>query len=82
MFKAVGKAVSVIYFITLSPGSNDLHLRSEALDAQLEPDLVVTLAGAAVTDGVGALFLGDLNQPLGNDGPGKGGTPQLSLIPI
>ena len=66
--------------VPLSPGGDDGHLGSKALDGQLEPDLVVALAGAAVGDGVGALSLGDLHQLLGNDGPGEGGAQQVLLV--
>ena len=66
--------------VPLSPGSDDGHLGSEALDGQLEAHLVVALAGAAVGDGVGAFGLGDLHQLLGNDGPGKGGAQQVLLV--
>ena len=64
----------------LTPGGDDLHLGGEALDGQLEPDLVVALAGAAVADGVGALLLGDIHQALGDDGTGKGGAQQIVLV--
>ena len=66
--------------VPLSPGGDDGHVRGEPLDGQLEPHLVVALAGAAVGDGVGALRLGDLHQLLGDDGPGKGGAQQVLLI--
>ena len=45
--------------VPLPPGGDDLHLRGEALDGQLEADLVVAFSGAAVTDGVRPLLLGD-----------------------
>ena len=37
--------------VPLPPGGDDGHLRGEALDGQLEADLIVALAGAAVGDG-------------------------------
>ena len=66
--------------VPLTPRGDDLHLGGEALDGQLEPDLIVALSGAAVGNGVGALGLGDLHQPLGDDGPGKGGAQQVVLV--
>ena len=66
--------------VPLSPGGDDGHVGGKALDAQLEPDLVVALAGAAVGDGVGVLGLGDLHQLLGDDGSCKGGAQQVLLI--
>src|SRR5699024_5824694 len=50
-----------------APGGDDLHVGGVGLNGQLETHLVVALAGAAVADGVGALFLGDLHNALGND---------------
>ena len=66
--------------IPLPPGGDDLHLRGEALDGQLKAHLVVALAGAAVADGVGPLLFGDLHQPLGDDGPGKGGAQKIVFV--
>ena len=63
-----------------SPGSKNLHLRSKSLDGKLKSYLVVALAGAAVSDGVGALRLGDLHQTLCYDGPGKGGAQKIPFI--
>ena len=66
--------------VPLPPGSDDLHLRGKALDGQLKPHLIVALAGAAVADGVSPLFLGNLHQPLADDGPGEGGAQKIVLI--
>ena len=66
--------------VPLSPGGDDGHFGSEALDGQFETHLVVALAGAAVGDGVGTFGLGNLHQLLGDDGPGKGGTQQVLLV--
>ena len=66
--------------VPLPPGGNDLYFGGKALDGQFEADLIVTLSGAAVADGVGTLLLGDLHQPLGDDGPGKGGAQQIVLV--
>ena len=66
--------------VPLTPGGDDLHLGGEALDGQLKAHLVVALAGAAVADRVGTLRLGDLYQPLGDDGTGEGGAQQIVLI--
>ena len=56
-----------------TPGSDDLQIRSQSLDAQLKTDLVVALTGSAVADSGSALFAGDLNQLLCDqpDGPWK-----------
>ena len=47
-----------------TPGSNDLEIRSQSFDAELETDLVVALSGSAVADCGSALFAGNLNQLL------------------
>ena len=49
---------------TSSPGSS-------AWIGDVEADLVVALAGAAVGDRVGALALGDLDEELGDQRPGE-----------
>ena len=50
-----------------APGRDDLHIRRERLDCQLEPHLIVALAGAAVADGVRPLGARDLDDALGDD---------------
>jgi hypothetical protein len=42
------------------------------VDGDVEPNLVVALAGAAVGHGVGALAPGDLDEELGDERPGQG----------
>ena len=59
------------------PRRDDRHVGGECLDGQLKPDLVVALSGAAVADGVGALCLGDLDDPLGDQRPCEGGSQQI-----
>ncbi len=51
---------------------DDLEPRIEGVDGDVEADLVVALAGAAVGDRVGALALGDLDEELGDERPGEG----------
>ena len=50
--------------VPFTPRSDDLHIRCESLDGKFKPNLVVALAGAAVADGVRALFFGDLDKTL------------------
>ena len=66
--------------VPLPPGGDDLHLRSEPLDGQFKPDLVVALAGGAMGNGVGPFRQGDFRQLLADDGPGKGGAQQIGLV--
>ena len=66
--------------VPLAPRCDDLHLRREALDGQLEADLVVALAGRAVRDGIRALGNGDLRQLLADDRSCKGSAQQVGLV--
>ena len=54
------------------PGSDEGHFRSQGFDGQFKADLVVALACSAVSDGIGAFFLGDFDEFLGNKGPSEG----------
>ena len=73
------------FFVTalnapFTPRSDDLHIRSESLDRKLKTNLVVALAGAAVTDGVRALFFGDLNKTFCDNRTGKARTEHVFFI--
>lgn len=57
----------------VSPRSDDLDGGLESVKGQLETNLVVALAGAAVRDGKAALLLRNLDLSTGNDGTGKRG---------
>ena len=46
----------------------------------IEPDLVVALAGAAVGDRVGALALGDLDEELRDQRPGERGGQRVGAL--
>ena len=64
----------------LSPRSDDGHFGSKRLNGQLETDLIVALAGAAVADGVCALGLGNFNDTLCDDRAGKGRAEQVLVL--
>ena len=66
--------------IPLTPGSNHLHTRLQRIGAQLETHLVVTLASRAVRNGIGAGFIGNIDQTLGNQRAGNGGTQQVLAL--
>mmetsp|Transcript_21646 Transcript_21646/g.36169 ORF Transcript_21646/g.36169 Transcript_21646/m.36169 type:complete len:344 (-) Transcript_21646:133-1164(-) len=51
-----------------APRGDALHIGLQCVVAQLEADLVVTLAGSAVADGIGADLLRDLYLPLSDQG--------------
>ena len=63
-----------------TPGGDDLHVGVEGLDGQLEANLVIALAGAAVADSRAVFSMGDLHQALGDQGTGKGGTQQVLAL--
>ena len=59
---------------------DDLESRVEGMDRNVEPDLVVALAGAAVGDRIGALDPRDLDQELGDQRPGERGGQRISAL--
>jgi hypothetical protein len=62
------------------PGCEDLDAGLESVECQLEADLVVALASAAVRDGKAALLLGDGDLGAGDDGAGEGGTEEVCVL--
>ena len=56
--------------VPVPPRRHDFKLRREGLVGQLEADLIVALAGAAVGDRVGAFEQGNLDLVLGGQRPG------------
>ena len=64
----------------ITPGSNDLNVGSQCLDAKLETDLVISLSGRTVTDGNCVFFSGDLNQLLCDTGTCHGGSQQIFVL--
>ena len=66
--------------IPFAPGGDNLHIRRKGFNRQLEPHLVVALAGAAVANGVRALCQRDFYNALGNNRAGKRRTQQIPLV--
>ncbi len=64
----------------VSPGSDDLQIRSQSLDSQFKANLVVSLAGGAVADGSGAFFSGDFHQLFSDQRSGHGGAQQIFVF--
>ncbi len=63
-----------------APRGDNLDVRSQGLDAELEADLIVALAGRAVADGDGVLLAGNLDQLLHDGRAGHGGAEQVFIF--
>ena len=63
--------------IPLAPGSNHFNTWLEGIGTQFKTHLVVTFAGGAMGNGIGAGFIGDLYQTLGNKWAGDRGAEQV-----
>lgn len=62
------------------PGRDDLDGRLDCVEGELEADLVVALAGAAVGDEVAALLLGNADLRAGDDGAGQRGAEEVAAL--
>ena len=62
------------------PGRDHLDVGVERVGGELEPDLVVALAGRAMRHRVGAGLGGDLDQPLGDQRAGDRGAEQVEAF--
>ena len=63
-----------------TPWCDDLDVGLEAVEGELEADLVVALAGTAVRDVVAALLLGNGHHTAGNYGAGERGAEQVDIL--
>ncbi len=66
--------------VPFAPRRDDLHVGLERVIGKLEAHLVVALAGGAVSDGIGADFLGDLDLLLGDERPRDRGAEQILAL--
>lgn len=62
------------------PWGNNLDGRVAGLEGELEADLVVALAGAAVADVLAVVLLGDADLGAGDDGAGQRGAQQVPVL--
>ena len=63
--------------LPFAPGRDDLDVGLERISRQLEAHLIIALAGRAMGDRVGADFVGDLDQMLGDQRPRDRGAKQI-----
>ena len=77
MLLGIGHELLTRHQIPLAPRRNDLDARLQRVGTELETHLVVTLAGRAMTNGVGTGFIDDLDQALGDQRTGDRGTKQV-----
>ena len=66
--------------LPLAPGRNHLHFRSQGLVGELEPDLVVPFACAAVRQRIATCPFSHLYLGLSEQGTGNGGTQQVFVL--
>ena len=66
--------------LLVTPCSDDLQVRSERLDAELEADLVIALAGRAVADRGRAFLARDLNELLRDQRTRHGSAEQIFVF--
>src|SRR5207248_4854234 len=66
--------------VPFAPGGDHGELRSERLVSELEADLVVALAGAAMRKGVAAGFERDFDLTFGEQRPGDRGAEQILML--
>ena len=66
--------------VPLTPRSDDLQIGCKVHDGQLKSHLIVALAGATVADGIRTFGAGNLHDTFCQDGAGKAGAQQITLI--
>src|SRR5256885_11132438 len=76
----VGDGVFARIDVPLAPGRDDLHAGSDGLVRQFETHLVISLAGAAVREAVGAKLQRDFRLALGDYWPRHGGAEQVGVL--
>ena len=63
-----------------APGRDDLGVVLEAVEGELEADLVIALACAAVRDVIALLLVGDGHHAPCDDGPREGGAEEVYML--
>jgi hypothetical protein len=73
-------ALEAVAELRQPPGRDNLDRGLECVEGELEADLVVALAGAAVRDEVAALLLGNSDLCAGDDWAGQRGAEQVAAL--
>lgn len=63
-----------------SPRGNNLDIRLQAIECELEANLVVALASAAMGDELALLTGSNFDHTSSNDWPGKGGSEKVDTL--
>ena len=77
---SIGDLVGTALKIPLANRGDNLKLGVEGLDGSLKTNLVVTLAGAAVSDVGRAKLVSDLDKLLGEQRAGQGGEQRIFVL--
>ena len=75
-----GEQIRAGFETPVPPRSDDLDVGVQAVIAKLEADLVIALAGCAMTDGVRADHVGNLDLALGDQRAGDGSAEQVDAF--
>ena len=77
VFVGIGQELFTRQQVPLAPRSDHFDIWHQGVGAKLKANLVVAFAGRPVADGVGAGFLRDLHESLGNQWASDGGAQQV-----
>ena len=80
VFCTVFQLIFTGFDIPDSPRSDDLHIRSEGFDTELETNLVVSFTGSTVTDRNSAFFFCNINEDLCDQRAGHCSTEKVFVL--
>jgi hypothetical protein len=78
--KQIATTLELVVEDRVPPRRDDLDAGLEGVECELEPDLIVALAGAAVGDGEAALLLSDCDLCAGDDGTSERGAEEVDVL--
>lgn len=76
----IGQKTGSAVEVPFAPGCNDLDVWLEGIVAQLKADLIVSLAGGAMRDGIGAHLACDFDLALGDERASDAGAQQVHAL--